>query len=141
MPGEGRVAWQVSPGFRSVVLGSAKLHLVGVDTIKSEMSARLSSDNPAENVIYVARSDEFTLERIEQLFAEKVLLKINTRGFTTREWVKIAGKRNELWDLLVYADAVHRSLAINHEARMASEKAQNGRSGTDLAAMINGNAA
>ena len=139
-PGEGRIAWEVSK-FRSRLLGGAKLHNIGVDALKTEIAARLSSDDARENFIYVAKSDEFSLERIEQIFAEKVLLKINTRGFTTREWVKIPGKRNELLDLMVYSDAVHRSLAINHELRMASATQRRTPTGPQLAALFNGNPA
>jgi phage terminase large subunit GpA-like protein len=139
-PGAGKIAWEVSK-FRSKLLGGAKLHNIGVDALKTEIAARLSSDDPKENFIYVAKSDEFTLERIEQIFAEKVLLKINTRGFETREWVKIPGRRNELLDLMVYADAVHRSLAINHELRLASATERRVATGEQLAALFNQNAA
>jgi len=121
-PGPGQIAWDVAKT-RHALLGGAKLHHVGVDGLKTEIAARLSSTDPNENFIYVANRDEFTLERIEQLFAEKVALVINKRGFSTREWRLIPGRRNELWDMTIYAEAVHRSLGINHAARLAAMRA------------------
>ncbi|MGE0698096.1 MAG: phage terminase large subunit family protein [Hyphomicrobiaceae bacterium] len=134
-PGEGRIAWEISKS-RIAGLGQAKLHHVGVDGLKTEIAARLSSSDPGENDIYIAHRDEFTLERLEQLFAERVIVKINPRGFDVREWTLSPGKRNELWDLLVYADAVHRSLAIDHEGRIRSMAGSAVTSGTDIAKMF-----
>ena len=55
---------------------------------------------------------------MEQLIVEKVRTVYDAKGYPRREYYKPPGKRNEALDLNVYADAAHKSLNINHAARL-----------------------
>jgi phage terminase large subunit GpA-like protein len=137
-PGPAKLAWAVS---KTRLKGDNRLYNVGVDSLKDEVAARLASSDPTENKIYIRRADEFTLERIEQLFSERVHRIINSKGFEVREWHKLPGKRNELWDLCVYSDAVHRSLAIDHDGRLKAMTVTTAPNAADIAKMFDRDAA
>jgi phage terminase large subunit GpA-like protein len=116
MEGEGKIAWDTSPiKFKS----GARLHLVGIDSLKTEVHAHLSNEEQGENAIYIRNDDCFSLQWIEQLFAEQVRVILNTRSVPKREWHRLH-PRNEALDLAVYAEAVHRHLNIDHVGRLAS---------------------
>jgi len=58
---------------------------------------------------------------------------IDGKGFTKREWIKSPGVRNEQLDMMVYAEAVSRHLAIDYEGRMRAMAASRTASTADLA--------
>lgn len=135
MDGEGRIAWEVS---QRRLKSGAKLHLVGVDSLKTEVHARLGNEDAALNTIIIRKDDCFSLETIEQLFAEQVTMVINTKGFSKREWHKVPGRPNELLDMAVYAEAVHRSLNIDHKGRLDGMKRSAKLTMSGLASMFDG---
>lgn len=110
--GEGKIAWDTS---EVRLKHGAKLHLVGIDSIKTEIHSRLATFEGTSSRIYVRQADNFDLATIEQLFAEKVRLVVDRKGFGKREWHKLPGKRNELLDMTVYGEAVHRHLNPDHQ--------------------------
>jgi len=129
--GEKMVAWQSS---KVKLKGGAKVHLVGIDTLKTELYARWVSSDPEGNFIRVRKDDEvFTLEKCEQMVSERVRTVIDGKGFTKREWIKSPGVRNEQLDMMVYAEAVSRHLAIDYEGRMRAMAASRTASTADLA--------
>lgn len=133
MAGDGKIAWLVS---ETKLKSGARLHNVGIDTLKGEIHARLTptKDGPAQ--ITIRKDDCFDLQTIEQLFAEKVRIIVNSRGFKGHEWHKMPGKANELFDMAVYAEAVHRSLTPDHEAILAGLREERGMNAADLARMF-----
>jgi phage terminase large subunit GpA-like protein len=119
--GEGKLAWSDS---KRPLRNGAKLHLVGVDSLKEEIYAHIvreeSSENPWENRIFLRKTPAIDLDHCEQIVVERPRRVIDSKGFVKTEWHKPPGARNEMLDLLVYAEAVHRYLAIDHQARLAA---------------------
>lgn len=113
--GEGRIAWERS---KLRIKGGAKLHIVGIDSIKDEIYSRLSNPDPSSDYIHIRQDDTFGLDWCEQLISEVKRNEVNKRGFTKAVWHKPPGVRNEALDMSVYAEAVHRSLAIDHAGRL-----------------------
>lgn len=113
-PGEQRLTWEAS---KMRLKEGTRLYNVGVDTMKTEIYARLASESASENRIYIRNAECFTKEFCEQLLAERVRIVPTQKGFLKREWHKIR-PRNEALDLLVYAEAVHRHLNIDHVGRL-----------------------
>lgn len=132
--GEGRVAWSQS---KVKLANGAKLHNVGTDALKTEIYARLASEDPAENNITVRLDDSFDLPKCEQMVSERIRVIIDGRGMQRREWFKPAGVRNEMLDLMVYAEAICRHLDINYEARIAEMNVVEPASTAELATLFN----
>jgi phage terminase large subunit GpA-like protein len=83
--------------------GKVNLFVIGVDSFKADIFARLGVDKPGPGYMH------FPLERadadyFDQLTAEYVSTRY-VKGFPKREWKKRPGARNEALDLRVYATA------------------------------------
>jgi phage terminase large subunit GpA-like protein len=78
------------------------LYMVGTDTIKTTLMARLRHNAPGPGFLHfgLAADDDF----FRQLTAERVQVR-SLRGFPVRQWVKKPGDRNEALDTLVYSYA------------------------------------
>lgn len=133
--GPGRVAWARS---EMRIKGGAKLHIVGIDSIKDEIYSRLANTDPAKDFIFIRKDDDtFGMPWCEQLISERKRQKIDKRGFAKEEWHKPPGTRNEALDLSVYAEAVHRHLAPDHAGRLAALTMDTGpKSTADLARLF-----
>jgi phage terminase large subunit GpA-like protein len=92
------------------VKGGLKLWYIGTDSAKSEIYGRLRVEAPGAG--YVLLSKRMPAELFEQLTAE-VLVGKYVRGRSKLEWVKPAGKRNELLDMAVYALAMAHWVGID----------------------------
>lgn len=101
----------------------AKLWLVGTDTAKHLIYGRLRlvSERGAEDLAggpgYPHFSKELPLDYFEQLTSERLITRY-VKGRPRMEWVKPAGKRNEVLDLDVYNEAAAQLLGL-HRMRLA----------------------
>jgi phage terminase large subunit GpA-like protein len=93
------------------VAGGARLWIVGVDSLKATIFARLQRGSAIrfsadlEGVFY------------EQLSSERLVVRYK-RGQPTRQFVRDPGRRAEALDALVYATAAHAALGrINFDER------------------------
>lgn len=77
----------------------AQVYVLGVDTIKTTLFARLKHSEPGPGFLHF--NAELPGEYYEQLTAEKQMTRF-VRGFAVREWTKKSGARNEALDCLVY---------------------------------------
>lgn len=79
---------------------------LGVDILKNEVYGFLKLDTPiSEDELYpegYCHFPEYDQEYFKQLTAEKVVTKLNTKGYAVQEWVKDR-ERNEALDCRVYA--------------------------------------
>lgn len=115
-PGEGKISWEQS---KIRLKNGARLYLVGVDGLKTEIYSRLGQTEPGPNYIHFPEREPFELEWFEQLTVERIRTVYDTRGYGKREWYKPEHARNEALDLMVYSEAAHRSMNINHKERLA----------------------
>lgn len=86
------------------------LWIVGVDGIKSHLTARLSRGSS------IRFSDTLPAVWFEQLAGERVVLRY-TRGRTVRRFEEVPGRRHEALDCVVYAFAVRQILNVNWDQR------------------------
>lgn len=85
---------------------------LGTFTLKDSVYGRLKITEPGPGYCHF-RSD-YPLDYFQQLTAEEVRTKTNTKGFPVREWYKrSASARNEVLDCTVYAYAAFLSLGVN----------------------------
>ena len=115
-PGEGRVAWEMS---KVKLKGGNRLYLVGVDGLKTEIYSRLGVLVPGPNFIHFPEHEPFNEDWFHQLTVERIRTVYDPRGFPRREFYKPEGQRNEAFDLMVYTEAAHKSLNVDHKARLA----------------------
>lgn len=80
----------------------AQVYVVGTDTIKSTLFARLKHNSPGPG--YIHFSHELKSDFYEQLTSEKQVTRF-VKGFPVKDWVKKSGARNEALDCKVYAYA------------------------------------
>ncbi|MGZ6477669.1 MAG: phage terminase large subunit family protein [Bdellovibrionales bacterium] len=80
----------------------ARVYVLGVDTIKSTIFARLKHNKPGPG--YIHFSHELKREYYDQLTAEKQITRF-VKGFPVKEWTKKPGARNEALDTKVYSYA------------------------------------
>lgn len=99
-----RPIWPPRAGASKKYQGT-KVFIVGVDTAKDAIYARLKVEAPGPGYIHFPVSSEpsgtFDLKYFQQLTCEYVKTKF-IRGHAVREWFKPVGARNEAFDLLVY---------------------------------------
>ncbi len=94
---------------KSKVKGGA-LWIVGVDGLKSHLTARLSRGRT------IRFSDRLPLSWFEQLASERVVVRY-TRGQPQRRFERIPGRRAEALDCVVYGFAARQILNINWDQR------------------------
>jgi phage terminase large subunit GpA-like protein len=85
------------------VKGGVQLYLVGTDTLKRTIYARLKVSRPGPG--YVHFGQNATEEYLEGLTCERLVPKF-VKGFQVLEWQKPSGARNEPLDLAVYCLAI-----------------------------------
>jgi phage terminase large subunit GpA-like protein len=106
-----------------------RLYIVGVDTIKDLVFARLKLDAPGPRYFHWPRGFGFDPSYFEQLTSEQSKT-IYQRGFPKRVWILPSGKRNEALDVRVYnlaAWAVHQYHKRPNLERLAAEMEKRGR--------------
>jgi phage terminase large subunit GpA-like protein len=89
--------------------GRINLFLVGVDSAKDAIYARLRITRPGAGFCHFPASRE--ADWFAQLTAESVTTRYS-KGFPVRQWVKKPGARNEALDARVYAYAALQSLNV-----------------------------
>lgn len=95
-------------GKPSIQKNGVPLYMIGTDTIKNLLFARLLIEEPGPGYVHFPMSlDE---EYFKQLTAEKRKVKF-VKGFKKYEWVKTR-KRNEALDLMVYSIAALNIIAF-----------------------------
>lgn len=112
--GEGKPAWPRRATHRT--RDRSPLFLIGVDTIKEAVYARLKLTEPGPGYCHFpsTRAPEY----FDQLVSERMITKF-VKGRAKREWHKRSGQRNEALDLRVYAVAALHALhaaGLNLEA-------------------------
>lgn len=99
-----------------------QLWTLGVDILKSEVYSFLNLDQPlSEEELHppgFCHFPEYDQEYFKQLTAEKVVTKVNSKGYPVQEWVKDR-ERNEALDCRVYARGAVAILGVD---RYSSEK-------------------
>jgi phage terminase large subunit GpA-like protein len=97
---------------------NTKVFIIGVDTAKDAIYARLKISEPGPGYLHFPVTSEasgtFDLKYFQQLTCEYVKTKF-LKGHAIREWHKPVGARNEALDLLVY------NLAALHARRIPWE--------------------
>lgn len=109
----------------------ARVYVLGVDTIKSTIFARLKYNTVGPG--YIHFSSELEKDFYDQLTAEKQITRF-VRGFPIKEWTKKSGARNEALDTLVYAFAAlqlyisrfNRKTFWDQMAKITPDKDENG---------------
>lgn len=92
-----------------------KIWMVGTDVAKAELFKRLDLDVPEDGKKYpfgYLHFPMYDMNYFKMLTAEKLVKKINRRGYEEEEWTKIRA-RNEALDLAVYNRAAASSLGID----------------------------
>ena len=83
-----------------LVKGGVTLYLVGTDTAKRTLYARLKIATPGPGFVHFGQNA--TDEYLEGLTCERLMPRL-VKGFQVLEWVKPGGARNEPLDVAVYA--------------------------------------
>lgn len=86
-----------------VIKGGVVLYLVGTDTLKRTIYARLRNDTPGPGFVHFGQNA--TPEYLEGLTCERLVPRF-IKGFQVLEWQKPSGARNEPLDLMVYCLAL-----------------------------------
>lgn len=100
----GRPAWPRKPSFSS---RKRPLYIIGVDTIKETVFARLSKTDPGPGYCHMPSVREAAW--FAEMVAEKPYTTY-TKGRSERKWRVDAGQRNEAFDCRVYSYAALESL-------------------------------
>ena len=99
------------PRKASRAIGNNQVFIVGVDTAKDAIYARLRIPKPGPGFIHFPADDAFGEEYFEQLTVEKVVTRYRM-GQPMRVWDKPKGARNEALDTFAYALAALKSLPL-----------------------------
>lgn len=89
--------------------GAEQVFIVGVDTAKDAIYARLRIQQPGPGYIHFPADDAFDQSYFDQLTSEQVVTRYR-EGRPYRMWVLQKGKRNEALDTMVLALAALKSL-------------------------------
>jgi phage terminase large subunit GpA-like protein len=99
--------------------GAEQVFIVGVDTAKDAIYARLRITKPGPGFVHFPAADGFDDAYFEQLTAEKVVTRYK-QGRPYRVWeLKKAGARNEALDTFVYALAALKAMSLRLDRIMA----------------------
>ena len=99
------------PKRASRAVGNNQVFIVGVDTAKDAIYARLRIPKPGPGFVHFPADDAFGDEYFEQLTVEKVVTRYRM-GRPMRVWDAPKGARNEALDTFVYALAAMKSLPM-----------------------------
>jgi phage terminase large subunit GpA-like protein len=121
LAGEGKAIWPRRPSKKNV--GRVNLYLVGVDSAKDLLFARLKLKPPGPGSFHF--NSNCDAEFFAQLTSERVITRYS-RGFPRRSWVKTRA-RNEVLDTFVYAIAAFSGLLamgldLERETRLLEER-------------------
>jgi phage terminase large subunit GpA-like protein len=86
-----------------IMKGGVTLYMVGTDTLKRTIYARLKINSPGPGFVHFGQNA--TDEYLEGLTCERLMPRM-VKGFQVLEWQKLSGARNEPLDLCVYCLAV-----------------------------------
>lgn len=86
-----------------ILKGGVTLYMVGTDTLKRTVYARLKIQQPGPGFVHFGQNA--TEDYLEGLTCERLIPKM-VKGFQVLEWHKPPGARNEPLDLLVYCLAL-----------------------------------
>lgn len=101
-------------------IGKVKLFVIGTDTAKQIIYARLKIQTSGPGFIHFPKGNlAFDEEYFKQLTAERSLIKHDKAGFSYRIWEKKNHPRNEALDLMVYAFAALKILNINLDSAVS----------------------
>jgi len=92
-----------------------KVWSVGVSVLKSELYSWLKLEQPIGEDPYpngFCHFPQYEDEYFKQLTAEKVVVKVNKKGYSITEWVK-SRERNEALDVRIYNRAVASLIGID----------------------------
>lgn len=98
------------PVIRASDTRGSKLFIVGVDSVKAQLSNRLTRTRS------IRFSDSLEGRFYEELASERLIMRY-VRGAPVRQWERIPGRRAESLDCVVYGLAVRNLLAINLDRR------------------------
>ncbi|WP_311276158.1 phage terminase large subunit family protein [Methylobacterium sp. WCS2018Hpa-22] len=115
--GPGRPIWP--PKGTKNAAKKVTVFVLGVDQAKDLHYKRLSKKEPGPGYCHFPDRDPYQKPYFDGLTAEKAVLKVDRRGFTTKEWVKDR-VRNEPLDCRVYAIAARLSLGIDMSRRLSA---------------------
>jgi phage terminase large subunit GpA-like protein len=90
--------------------GKINLYLVGVDTAKDAIYARMKMEKPGPGYMHFPKGREKAY--FDSISSERVITKY-VRGYPQRQWVKTSSARNEALDCRVYAMAALYSLSVS----------------------------
>lgn len=95
-------------------LGKISLVPLGTFALKDSVHGRLRIEQPGPGYMHFRK--DYPLDYYQQLTAEEVRIKTNTKGFQVREWFKkTPSARNEVFDCVCYSLAAFISLNVNLE--------------------------
>ena len=94
---------------RAGAKGNERVFVIGVDTAKDAIYARLRIKQPGPGYIHFPAADGFDQEYFDQLTSEQVVTRYR-EGRPYRVWVIPKGKRNEAFDTFVLAFAALKAL-------------------------------
>lgn len=95
------------------IKGGGQLWLVGVDTAKHLLYARMAVAEPGPGYLHTSRHLPGYVW--EQMTAERIATRY-VKGHAKKEWVKPPGKRNEALDCAVYAMAAACHIGVSRHA-------------------------
>lgn len=107
---------------RGGVKGADQVYIVGVDTAKDAIYARLRIAQPGPGYIHFPSDDGFAQDYFDQLTVEQVVTRYR-EGRPYRVWTKPASARNEALDTFVLALAAMKSLPMRLD-RMATRSTE-----------------
>jgi phage terminase large subunit GpA-like protein len=116
-----RPIWNARPsaaGFK----GQDRVYLVGVDTAKDALYARLRIDKPGPGYVHFPTIDGVDDRYFEQLTAEHVVVR-RGEGRSYRQWILPQHKRNETLDCYVLAMAACRATGFRLDGEIVAQPA------------------
>ena len=116
-----RPIWNARPsaaGFK----GQDKVYLVGADTAKDALYARLRIDKPGPGYVHFPTIDSVDDSYFAQLTAEHVVVR-RREGRSYRQWILPLHKRNETLDCYVLAMAACRATGIRLDGEIVARPA------------------
>lgn len=115
--------------------GSEQVFIVGVDTAKDAIYARLRITKPGPGFVHFPAADGFDDAYFEQLTAEKVVTR-HRQGRPYRVWeLKKAGARNEALDTFVYALAALKAMPLRLD-RIVADAVDSNEEALDVEAAV-----
>jgi phage terminase large subunit GpA-like protein len=116
-----RPIWNARPS-RAGYKGADRVYLIGVDTAKDALYARLRIDKPGPGYVHFPMIDGVDEKYFDQLTSEFVVTK-RREGRSYRQWVLPANKRNESLDCYILAMAALRATGARLDGGVLTQPA------------------